>query len=170
MPVGGTRHYVGGGLGDERGWKCPGCGAVNLGLIAQGCTICGAGAPEHKGEPPPPPPRVSERLPDDPTYGQGQGDVADVWAARNPDVSIAEAYRVGYADGVAAARQVPPAPPQSPVGPDATIARTVVAALELFRDQILAGDPEEVRTGEWLSADQVTAFIQQIIQTEAAHA
>jgi len=165
MPVGGSRHYVGGGLGDERGWKCPACGAENFVAIAQGCLICGSGAPGHKGEPPPPPPT----LPHD-DDGLGQGDIADVWAAAHPEVSVAEAYRQGYAEGVRAARQAEPAPPTAAIAPDAAIARTVVAALELFRDQILVGDPEEVRTGEWLSADQVTAFIQQIIQTEAAHA
>lgn len=165
--VGGSRHYDGGGLGDERGWKCPGCGAVNLGLIKYGCDACGAGAPGHKGEPPPAPPRL------DPEVEQvEQGDVADYWARTHPEASVAEAYRQGYAEGVRAARQAEPAPPQTPatpVGPDATIARTVVAALELFRDQILVGNPEEVQSGEWLSADQVTAFIQQILQTEAAH-
>jgi hypothetical protein len=39
--------------------------------------------------------------------------------------------------------------------------RTIRAALEFFREQILTAQPEEVTTGEWLSADQVTELLKE---------
>lgn len=37
--------------------------------------------------------------------------------------------------------------------------RTLIAALELFIDQVLAFSPEEVGAGEWLSADDARAVV-----------
>jgi hypothetical protein len=167
-PVGGSRFYTGGGLGDPGAWKCPACGAENLGPIEQGCQLCGSGKPGRRAEPPPPPPRVSERPPDDPTYDQvrqvQQGDVADYWASQHPEATLAEAYRMGYLDGVRAARQAQPE-----ASGDKT-RRTIAAALALFRDQVLAGNPEEVSTGEWLSAEEVDRLIAQLTEREVVHA
>lgn len=39
--------------------------------------------------------------------------------------------------------------------------RTIVAALEYFRDQILSQQPEEIETGEWLAGPELAALIQQ---------
>ena len=38
--------------------------------------------------------------------------------------------------------------------------RTITAALELFKEQVLSANPEEVKSGEWLSAEEVDALIQ----------
>jgi len=178
--VGGSRHYVGGGLGDERGWKCPSCGAVNLTLIAQGCQLCGAGAPGHRVEPPPAPPSPATPPPSredyalndevtETTHRAAAGwTLAERWEREHPDATIADAFAAGYIEGVGDGRRQQlaidgvratqaPAPP--PLPPDAIITRTVIAALELFRDQILVETPEEIASGEWLSVQQVNDFI-----------
>jgi hypothetical protein len=167
-PVGGSRHYQGAGLGQIGIWACPTCGEDNEGPMPQGCIHCGAGKPVVAPPPPPTPPvpRVSERTPDDPTYDDRrveQGDVADHWARQHVDVSIAEAYRAGYIAGLRAARAAQePLPQDVPPVPDAKTYRTLVAALAHFRDQILLGTPEEVTSGEWLTAEEATTVIQQL--------
>ncbi len=45
--------------------------------------------------------------------------------------------------------------------------RTIVAALQLFREQVLVHNPEEVKTGEWLNARDVEVLIHGI-RTQAA--
>lgn len=155
--VGGSRHYVGGGLGDERGWRCPSCGAVNLTLIAQGCQRCGAGMPGPRAEAPPAPPSPATPPPEE------EESLAERWRREHPEATVEDAFTAGYIEGVRAARQAhaavpaPAAPP--PLPPDAIITRTVIAALELFRDQILVDTPEEIQSGEWMSAQQVNDFI-----------
>jgi hypothetical protein len=42
--------------------------------------------------------------------------------------------------------------------------RTAIAALELFRDQVLTKDHEGVESGEWCSPAEVTAIIKQLQQ------
>ena len=80
--------------------------------------------------------------------------------------AFAAGRAVGYAEGVRDLRhaQLAAAPPQEPIvfSTEIVINRTLVAALEYFRDTVLAANPEEVTTGEWLSAVQVTALIRQI--------
>lgn len=41
-------------------------------------------------------------------------------------------------------------------------ARTIIAALELFRAQVLAEGPEEVGTGEWLGAGEIDRLIEDV--------
>jgi hypothetical protein len=166
-PVGGSRHYDGRGLGQIGLWGCPSCGEDNTGPLVQGCVHCGAGRPAEKSEAPTPPvPRVSERTPDDPTYDDNQvqqGDNADYWARQHGGVSIAEAYRAGYLDGIRAARAAQPAPPP-PASALSTPAawRTMAVALALFRDNVLAARPEEVERGEWLTADEASQAIDEL--------
>lgn len=183
-PVGGSRHYNGRGLGEIGMWGCPACGEDNTGPLAEGCVHCGAGRPAAKAEattPPPPAPRVSERAPDDPTYDDrlaAQGDVADHWAQRHVNVTIAEAYRAGYLDGVRATRAAQPATPPPPADPEmgggAALTRTVIAALALFRDQVLVDATEEITSGEWLSVEQVDVLIRrlrlEVAEPETTHA
>jgi hypothetical protein len=165
MPVGGSRHYDGGGLGQEAGWKCPSCGGENAGPIAQGCTRCGAGTPgRHIGRDAPPP------APSEPELRQG--DIATVWAETHPGVSVEEAYRAGYLDGVRAVRALPPPhrAAEPPLDPQTKIARTIVAALGYFADQILSGAPPEVESGEWCSVAEVRTLIHQLTTTgEVVH-
>jgi hypothetical protein len=164
-PVGGSRHYDGRGLGAIGIWGCPSCGEDNTGPLTQGCVHCGAGVPAAKSDAPPPPAPA-------PTYDDtiaAQGDVADAWArAHSGVVSIAEAYRAGYLDGVRAARaaQGPPQHPPPPVSALSTPTtwRTVIMALGLFRDNVLVSRPEEVVSGEWLTADEASQVIDELQQ------
>jgi len=179
MPVGGSRHYQGGGLGPIAGWACPSCGAENQGPLEQGCGICGAGRPgRHVGTPPPPaPPAPPEPEPEpepEPPAAPPRVNLAHLWIDRHPDATVEEAFTAGYIEGVREAqRQIARAnlpPPVEPTfTPDGAVNRTVIAALELFREQVLIGDPDEVATGEWLSAHQVSGLIRQL-QGEIAHA
>lgn len=166
-PVGGSRHYGGPGLGDGV-WRCPACGSDNTGPLAQGCQLCGSGKPgrravvEDANVPPPPP---------DPLR---QGDHADYWAELHPEVlSIAEAYRQGYLDGVREAqaktmRAAPVTADVAALAPEAKPARTIVAALEFFRDQVLSETSEEIASGEWCSVEEVNALITQLKETYGA--
>ena len=168
--VGGSRHYVGGGLGVESGWKCPACGAENAGAIAQGCSHCGSGQPGVHGEPPPSRgARGGRATPPPPEPEARQDDVATWWAEQHPDASVEEAYRAGYEAGVQAVRAA-----ARPVAPGAQgnekIARTIIAALDYFADHVLRQAPQEVATGEWCSVDEVHALIEQLAQTGGVHA
>jgi len=159
-PAGGSRFYQGPGLGEAM-WACPSCGAENQGPIAGGCAVCGAGDP--KAAPPPPPPDLEPPQ-------VAQGDMADYWAAKHPDATIADAYRAGYLEAQqhwAQRQQQPPtgvASGAAGFSPEGKVGRTIVAALMVFRDQVLATDPEEITSGEWLSVAEVTQLIRQINQ------
>jgi hypothetical protein len=182
--VGGSRHYTGGGLGNESGWKCPACGAENAGPIAGGCTLCGAGRPGYRvgeNQPPPPPPQPAAPEPEPPPAAGERVNLAQLWIQRHPDATLEEAFTAGYVAGIKVARSevrarhVMEQPhPLDTFAPEHLVNRTIIAALELFRDQILVGEPEEVRSGEWLSATQVTELLQQlrahVQQSEVAHA
>ena len=175
-PVGGSRHYDGGGLGPIGIWHCPTCGEDNAGPMVEGCAVCGAGRPGRHvgvgaGAPPPAPPVDDEVEEVEPVQRQKRPrDIADVWAEEHPDVTLDQAYRQGFLEGVRqarleAAQQAQNQTPQRPLAgavADDMIQRTIVAALTLFRDDVLRHDPEETKTGEWLTAHQVTALIAQM--------
>jgi hypothetical protein len=167
--VGGSRHYAGGTLGQEGMWNCPACGEENAGPIAQGCASCGSGRPGYRATAATPPPRPAAETPS----AVVQGDVADYWATKHANVTIAEAYRAGYLDGIQAARAATrpkPAPREAPMATtlEARQLRTFIIALEYFRDQFLQGEPEEVQSGEWCSASEITTVIQQLQQQSEA--
>jgi hypothetical protein len=46
----------------------------------------------------------------------------------------------------------------------------MVAALSLFRDQVLIGATEEITSGEWCSVEEVNQLIAHLTATEAARA
>ena len=171
MPVGGSRHYDGAGLGDERGWKCPSCGQENMGTIAQGCAFCGAGKPGRRVDAPPPapPPATVAATAAGQREDGAEPDIADAWWGAHPLATPAEAYRAGYLDGVRAARvaQQSQAPPMK-TDRDAKVGRTIVAALQLFAQQVLPTAQEEIASGEWLSVAEVQSLIQQL--QEPVHA
>jgi hypothetical protein len=174
MPVGGSRHYDGGGLGMEGIWKCPSCGADNDGPLASGCTRCGAGKPgrhigrEAPAPPPPPPPEPPAE--DEPEVEEHLG-VFDRWALSHPKATLEEAFTAGYIEGTRdTARRLAPRPPLA-TDRDAKVIRTIVAALDYFADQVLRRAPAEVDTGEWCSVDEVRSLITQLTTTgEVVHA
>ena len=149
-PITGSRHYQGPGLGEAM-WRCPSCNAENLGPIPQGCVHCGAGTPGQKVEAPPPPAPPPE--------GAEQLGPFDRWALAHPQASLEEAFDAGYREGLHAAAARASQPRPESFAPEGAVARTIVAALAFFRDQVLAQTPYEVTTGEWLSAAQVTELI-----------
>jgi hypothetical protein len=172
-PVGGSRHYQGGGLGQEGIWKCPSCGADNEGPLPQGCTRCGAGRPgRHVGRdappaPPAPPPQAPE---DEEPLGP-----FDRWALAHPQGTLEQAFTAGYIEGVRDARRqqlaAQAAQAELPLDPQGKVARTIVAALDYFADQVLRAAPPEVASGEWCSIEEVRTLIQQLTTTgKVAHA
>lgn len=168
-PVGGSRHYQGGGLGPEGGWDCPSCGAENMGPMVQGCAACGAGRPgRHIGTTPPPPPPAPPPVEATAEEVEQLGPF-DRWALSHQGATLEQAYTAGYMEGIkmgaqtvaqAQARQAA----TEPIAFTAVhiINRTMVAALTHFRDHVLSGDPEETTTGEWLTQHQTSALIHQI--------
>lgn len=44
--------------------------------------------------------------------------------------------------------------------------RTLIAALQLFIEQVLQGNPEEVGSGEWLSAAEAAELVKRIERTQ----
>ena len=50
--------------------------------------------------------------------------------------------------------------------PEGKARRTILAALRLFRDQILTQTPDEIESGEWCSLEEADALIAQL-ETDA---
>jgi hypothetical protein len=102
---------------------------------------------------------------------QRQGDLATHWAEQHPSASIEEAYRAGYQDAIQAFRRAESERAAVPAFSAATkTTRTMVAALSLFRDQVLIGATEEITSGEWCSVEEVNQLIAHLTATEAARA
>jgi predicted exporter len=104
-----------------------------------------------------------------------EAEEASLWIRRHPRASLIEAYTAGYVEGYRAARralhhearQKQAAEQSLPTTAEAKQLRTFIAALERFRDQVLVGNPPEVQTGEWLSADEVATLIAKLRDDEA---
>lgn len=61
-----------------------------------------------------------------------------------------------------------PSPPEvGGLSPEGKPTRTILAALALFRDQVLVEGPEEVATGEWCGVEEVNGLITRL--TEEQH-
>jgi hypothetical protein len=187
--VGGSREYDGPGLGLGP-WKCPSCRAENSGPIDAGCVSCGSGsAPaRHVGVSPPP---VSDlHLPRPPIAGVAGGSTPSPSAiafvqwfgvqleeranklqlAENESL-LREAFLVGYACAVrdlqARTMAAPPVTADvESLAPEGKARRTIVAALELFKDQVLRGATDEIASGEWCSIEEVEQLIETLKNQE----
>lgn len=153
-------------------WKCPACGANNDGLIPLGCTACGSGKPGyHVDQTPAPAPAmdrsaslngVVEAINDgdpDPVY-----QVAYAWHLDHPDHTPIEAFVAGFkaarAQLLAHTMQAAPVTVDvEQLAPEGKPRRTIIAALEIFKDQILSQAPDEITSGEWLSVPEVDELI-----------
>ena len=94
--------------------------------------------------------------------------VADAWAERNTAATLAEAFIAGYFTARAQALHAPPVTADvERLAPEGKARRTIIAALELFTDQILSQDPEEVVSGEWCSRAECAALIAQLRAEDA---
>lgn len=198
MPVGGSRHYGGPGLGAIGVWDCVSCGAENTGPLEQGCVLCGAGKPGVHGAPPPPPPAASAPVRESappvagappaasaaqPSIEERLQDYAKRWAQEHPEALLEDAFVAGYVAGVTNVSRhrgvTPPTAPQAqPIlfRPEGLVNRTIIAALELFRDQVLVTAREEIAAGEWMTVEAVNQLLAQLRtyeqqqEAEAAHA
>lgn len=128
-------------------WRCPSCGKENTGELGHGCPLCGAGKPGQKVVEPPRAPTTLE---------------SSFFAWLQPlrgrvdqptEMLLWEAFKAGYemAGGERAPKDIPV------TGTAET--RTIRAALILFVDQVLQFNPEEVQTGELLSAADTQTII-----------
>jgi hypothetical protein len=150
-------------------WDCPACKAHNEGPLHLGCVSCGAGKPGyHVGLPPPgePPPAVVEPSPADKSELSMYA-VAEQWVADHPLASPVAAFVVGYElarqQFMGHTMQAPPVTVDlATLAPETKAQRTIIAALELFRDQVLGAAEEEIASGEWCSLPEVAELIQRL--------
>ncbi len=158
-------------------WKCPKCGVQNEGALKYGCVHCGAGKPGyHVGIATPPSPALSETA----VFEAVKADmkrgaetiqdqlavypVGEAWAEAHAGASLAEAFVAGYMlarhHHFAHAMQAPPVTADvRTLAPHTKAQRTIIAALEIFKDQILSQGPEEIASGEWMSVVEVDQLI-----------
>jgi hypothetical protein len=125
-------------------WTCPNCAAENTSIVTQGCPACGAGKPGQKATKPSGPPTEVDTA-------------FDQWfrpLANSVGAAEAELMRKAFAAGwEMAAVTTPPAPPVEVPLTGTPESRTLFSALAFFIDNVLESTPEEVISGEWLSAD-----------------
>ena len=104
--------------------------------------------------------------------------VFERWMRGHPNATLEDAFTGGYIAGAQDMRQTlwrqqqaqGEGPRDAQADPQAKIARTIIAALGYFADQILRGAPQEVQSGEWCSVEEVHALIHQLTTTgEVAH-
>lgn len=169
----GAGHYDGPEAHLTAPWKCPACGVQNDGRLELGCVHCSAGKPgRHVGLPPPPAvesPILRSTRTSLEDHAVAIYPAAETWAEFHPHASLAEAFVAGYllAQGHLRPRSAQPSTDARALAPHAKAQRTIIAALEIFRDQILSQDPEEVASGEWCSAAEVTALIESLQRDES---
>lgn len=157
-------------------WKCPSCGAENVGVLEEGCAVCGSGSSRpYKVEvaAPPPAPRRAESpafqaVKADLARGLEVQEAALAWIAANPRASLVDAFVAGYQTAkaeamrtatAAAATAADASPTGETYSPEGRKPRTIVAALEYFRDQILPTAGEEIAIGMWSSIEEVDQMI-----------
>ena len=193
--VGGNRQYDGPGLGAGP-WKCPACGEANTGAIDAGCLHCGSGsaAPRHVGQPPPVERRAGKTpLTGHPLDENGAIDLhltpaftavkadldrgmevyaaANAWALTHDAEGLEAAFLAGYQLAVqqltARTMLAPPlAADIATLAPDGKARRTIIAALDLFKDQVLRDARDEIASGEWCSLEEVEQLIIDLKQQE----
>lgn len=140
-------------------WKCPRCGRENLTAFKDGCP-CGAGQPGvHVGVHAPATPAASRAVRVDlPTTALHA--YAQHWHAAHPSATVAEAFIAGYQYAQALTVTAPPVSADlAALAPEGKVTRTIVAALELFRDRILPDAKDEVASGEWCSLEETEELI-----------
>jgi len=175
-PVGGSRLYDGPGLAQWAPWKCPACAAENSGPIDYGCETCGGGSarPRHVGVTPPTPaapPPVIASPPPPPTQARTPAAAAQAWAMAHPGDTTEAAFLAGYMAAIEDLRgrtmQAPPVTADLPaLAPGGKVRRTIIAALELFKDQVLREAQEEIASGEWCSQEEIGDVIRQLRDEE----
>lgn len=188
-----SRHLGGTALpGVNDPWKCPRCGTENQTPLPQGCPVCGSGKPGFKA--PITDQGLPLQVPLEYRPQNALQTSQDVIPAPIDEQDVLQAYyawrarQAGHQTGLPALEQVwfagveygrrtfltaaAPELPMSEVSPipDSDIgtaeSRTLIAALELFIEQVLQHDPEEVTSGEWLTAQAARDLINRIQRIE----
>ena len=184
-PVGGSRHYDGPGMAAWAPWNCPACHAENTGSIDDGCASCGSGTAKatHVGVAPPSTtytvkgPPIQETFTATPPVGVRMLDLqayAHAWLSARPEATAHEAFIAGYEFAMQQAQArtmtAPPVTADLPgFSPDGKVRRTIIAALELFKDQVLRGAKDEIASGEWCSIEEVEQVIADLQKQETQH-
>jgi hypothetical protein len=92
---------------------------------------------------------------------------AKTWADAHPLATIAQAFLAGVQH---AHEQMMTAPPVTAdvvqLAPEGKPRRTIIAALELFKDQVLREAQEEIASGEWCSVEETEKLIAQFKHEE----
>lgn len=164
--IGGPRHYEGAGIGEITSWKCPACAVEQVSDPNLGCPSCSAGTQRpYKVAPLPTPPRSTLAL-EEQLYAPSLFDAW--WALNAPTIGqrpLKEIARAAWDAGQAA---VSP-PPETPIerqpesfSPEGKERRTILAALRLFRDQVLVDAKDEIVAGEWCSLEETDRLIGQL--------
>lgn len=150
-------------------WQCPACDADNFGPLEQGCTSCGSGKPGQKVAPSITTSTSSTEVQKSTSEIEAPVDVAfRAWRKdyqEDPQTPLPLHLYAAFVAGFYAAQG---RVQQQTVEPLAGTpeSRTIVAALKLFRDQILSDMPEEVRSGEWLTPQEVDRLIDRLERTD----
>lgn len=182
--VGGPRHYKGSEAAAKLPWKCPACGGENVGrLVGEGCEHCGSGvgSATHVGVPEFV--RREKGVPETHTITrveQRNSSVDDAFirwllglghtTPLDLAAQLAVAFKAGWAARGGSAVDGPEEIPTTAAddAPADTVltgtiqSRTIVAALQYFKDQVLAQHPEEIDTGEWAKPEDIDALIEEI--------
>lgn len=163
-------------------WACPACGQTNAGELAAGCAGCGSGTNQARKAPAEAVPPTRRRMdPRDPPVQQAVSApvaAAEAWLARLPDGDrlpgavrqwVIDAFCAGWAaaqaqtgGGAGMVQQTPTIDTRPVFSPEGAVARTLVAALEMFVDQVLRGADEEIASGEWCSVAEAQRVIAQL--------
>jgi hypothetical protein len=184
--VGGSREYDGPGLGVGP-WACPACTAENTGPLDAGCTSCGSGSarafrPQPAGSPQiATPPRTSTARIRDPITAvvstAASADLFERWWELNQTTLIRlplpEVARLAWEAATttheARTMLAPPVTADTETyAPEGKGRRTMIAALELFKDQVLRDAQDEIASGEWCSVEEIEQLITELKQEEGS--
>jgi hypothetical protein len=111
--------------------------------------------------------RLFEAVKTDMEQGQAILEAAMAWYGTHETASPIEGFMAGYhlakQQYDARTLRLPPITADvEQLAPAGKSRRTIVAALKLFRDQVLAQTPDEIESGEWCSLTEIDALIQQL--------
>lgn len=165
-------------LAEAAPWKCPACGIEQTTPFKFGCPGCGSGKPGYKVTTPPP--SIGDHPPADPRPQIGQQQAGTpfsrllderfaTWlssqyepqfrATENEEL-LKAAFLAGWAMCQQHTMKAPPVTVDiQTLNPDTKGLRTIIAALELFRDQVLSQAEEEIASGEWMSVEELETMI-----------
>jgi hypothetical protein len=158
---------------DAAPWKCPACGVQNESPLKFGCVHCGGGKPGYHIGQAPPAAAVEEILAQEqegkavtPGAPVSALDAFDTWLRGHQHDPVfrvtenAEILKRAFVAGWLAAQGItvhaaPVTVDVESLAPHTKAQRTIIAALEIFKDQILSQSPDEIESGEWMGPGEV---------------